>query len=194
MRGDIAPLEPRKGLLFIMQRFWNKVHKLPGDDACWIWQASLNSGGYGQFRFDGKVRRAHQVSWKLEKGQWAPYLCHTCDTPACVNPAHLYEGDNQGNMDDKYKRGRSNHRTKYSNHLVRRIRRMYAVGFSSTYIIEQLQLPNSTVHNILNGNTRRSAGGPIRQPGQRYYGNRFKKTDSQNRRSVNRPLTMSQKS
>jgi len=156
-----------------MDRFWNKVRKLPGSDSCWIWIAGKDRYGYGQFKLDGKVKRAHQVSWKLQQGSWAPYLCHTCDNRACVNPAHLYPGTSQSNMDDKYNRGRAGHPVKYSDHLVRRIRREYATRLSSDAIARKYDIPKATVLDILNGKTRRAAGGPIRDRVSRYWSNRF---------------------
>lgn len=30
-------------------RFWKKVTKLNGDNACWVWTSARNYGGYGQF-------------------------------------------------------------------------------------------------------------------------------------------------
>ena len=32
--------------------------------------------------------------------------CHTCDTPACVNPEHLFVGTRSDNMKDAGKKGR----------------------------------------------------------------------------------------
>lgn len=156
-----------------MERFWNKVNKLPGIDACWLWAAGLNSGGYGQFKLNGKVLRAHQVSWKLQKGWWSAYLCHTCDNNACVNPDHLYDGTPRSNMDDKYNRGRASHPIKYSDHIVRRIRREYATRLSSSQIAEKYNLPKATVIHILNGDVRKDAGGPIRDRSVRYWSNRY---------------------
>jgi len=31
-------------------------------------------------------------------------ICHRCDVPACVNPAHLYEGARRENMQDAAKK------------------------------------------------------------------------------------------
>ncbi len=72
-------------------RFWAKVDKQGGND-CWNWTASLNvRDGYGQFRLDGSVRRAHIVSYELEVGPVPAGLVldHTCRNRACVNPSHL---------------------------------------------------------------------------------------------------------
>ncbi len=155
-----------------MERFWNKVQKLPGVDACWIWIAGKDRYGYGQFKLDGKVLRAHQVSWKIEKGEWAPYLCHTCDNRACVNPAHLYPGNSTTNKRDQVLRGRG-WAVKYPDHLIRRVRREYFVGLSSYKIAAKYSIPKETVKSILNGDIRKHAGGPIRDRGTRYLTNAY---------------------
>ena len=170
-----------------MDRFWNKVHKAPGVNSCWIWTASKDRHGYGQFKLDGMVKRAHQVSWKIHKGEFSPYLCHSCHNRACVNPEHLYEGSHASNMRDKQDRGLS--WSKYSDDLVVRIRRVHALGISSTHISKEMNIPKRTVLCILNGTSCTSTGGPIRDGSSRTYGNRFKNSQSENPRSAARFLT-----
>lgn len=156
-----------------MKRFWDKVDKRPGVDSCWLWTASKNRDGYGQFKLDGKVVRAHQVSWKLEKGVWASYLCHTCHIPACVNPNHLYEGDNKSNGRDKAARSLS--WSKYSETVVVSLRIEYQNGLSSNELSIKYKIPKKTVCMILNGELCREMGGPIKEKGSRYKGNRYKR-------------------
>lgn len=91
------------------QRFWSKVAKGP---ACWLWTGSRDHFGYGQISIRlapgrHQPRRAHVISYELAHGttggQW---VLHTCDTPHCVNPGHLYLGDHKKNMEDAQARGR----------------------------------------------------------------------------------------
>jgi hypothetical protein len=90
----------------IAEMFWRKVDKAL--DGCWLWQAGKNHYGYGWFRLDGKMVYAHRYSWELANGPIPAGLevCHHCDTPACVNPAHLFVGTHSDNMRDCVRKGR----------------------------------------------------------------------------------------
>ena len=86
--------------------FWGKVIK--GAD-CWIWQGSTISGGYGNFRVRGGHMLVHRFSWELEHGMSIVGkldVCHHCDNPPCVNPAHLFLASHKSNMLDAAKKGR----------------------------------------------------------------------------------------
>lgn len=50
---------------------------------------------------------AHKVAWTYTNGDPGE-LCvlHRCDNRVCVNPAHLFLGTKQDNVDDMYKKGR----------------------------------------------------------------------------------------
>jgi hypothetical protein len=71
-------------------RFLEKVKKDP-DTGCWIWQSSLNTNGYGQFRLKGKIRKAHRAAWLIFRGPIPKgmTLDHKCRNIKCVNPKHL---------------------------------------------------------------------------------------------------------
>lgn len=91
-------------------RFWTKVQK---SDGCWIWIGAKTHGGYGVIRdcgSDGKLLRAHRVSWEIANGQPLPSsldACHTCDTPSCVNPSHIFPGTAVDNARDMVQKGRA---------------------------------------------------------------------------------------
>lgn len=73
-------------------RFWSKVDRT---DACWIWTASCQPTGYGQFmvRENGKSKNkyAHRVSYELSFGPIPDglHIDHLCRNRKCVRPEHL---------------------------------------------------------------------------------------------------------
>jgi hypothetical protein len=74
-----------------VERFWGKADTSAGPDACWLWRASRERGGYGMFHLDGKKRLAHRVAYELAIGPVPEGLVldHLCRTRDCVNPKHL---------------------------------------------------------------------------------------------------------
>lgn len=69
---------------------------------CWMWQGGTNSDGYGKIYFQGRSHLAHRVMAAFTFGQFDQRLrvCHTCDVPQCINPAHLFLGTQSQNMRD----------------------------------------------------------------------------------------------
>lgn len=81
---------------------------------CWNWAKSKNKRGYGYIgvgsqKTEHKAKLAHRVSAWLFLNidlDSALEVCHTCDTPSCVNPDHLFVGTHADNMRDMFAKGR----------------------------------------------------------------------------------------
>jgi len=85
------------------------------ESGCWIWMGSTTQKGYGDIKYDKKHHRAHRLSYELHNGAIEDGLmvCHSCDTPSCINPEHLFMGTAQDNTDDMVKKGRQNFYNRY---------------------------------------------------------------------------------
>jgi hypothetical protein len=91
------------------ERFWSKV-QTAGPSDCWLWVSPRKTPyGYGLLSMGrGKNIVAHRFSWELHNGPIPDgrWVLHHCDNPPCVNPAHLFLGDNRANYLDSVAKGR----------------------------------------------------------------------------------------
>ncbi len=128
-------------------RFLSYVEKT---NSCWVWKGAMHRKGYGKLCFRGnKTAVASRVSYELFKGaiEEEMLVCHTCDTPACVNPDHLWLGSHKENMIDMVQKGRQ-----YSiltPHQVFKIRKLFKEGVKNSQLMELFNITASQVSNIV---------------------------------------------
>ena len=122
-----------------------------------IKNASYDAKGYGQIQTPGRTVKAHRHVWEECFGLIPDGLCicHHCDNPACVNPAHLFLGTHADNMRDMREKGRvrrgSKHpRSKLTEDDVRAIR---LSALSNAELARRYQVTEPSIHQIV---TRRT--------------------------------------
>ena len=79
------------------------------DGECLIWTGARDRDGYGVIGIGRDSQyRAHRVAFELAHGAIPAglFVCHACDVPACVNPAHLFLGTARDNTQDMLRKGR----------------------------------------------------------------------------------------
>jgi hypothetical protein len=78
----------------------------------------MSRSGYGKFsRGHSRHVPAHRESWKAHHGDIpaGAWVLHKCDTPACINPDHLFLGDVRINSADMAAKGRSQQGERHHN-------------------------------------------------------------------------------
>ena len=99
-----------KRCLGIENRFWSKVDKSGGPNACWPWKAARTMKDYGRFQLGGHWFQASRMAYMLTTHR--PLLekmaCHNCpggDNPRCCNPKHIFPGTYKEHARDTKKKG-----------------------------------------------------------------------------------------
>lgn len=117
-----------------------------------------------EFQKQGKTprplrRKAHRVAFELEHGEGSAdgwLVCHHCDNPLCVNPAHLFLGTPKQNSDDRESKGRGNrqggNRKLGPKHVVA-IRERAALGESYESIAKRFGVTSGNVSAIVTRKT-----------------------------------------
>jgi hypothetical protein len=116
------------------ERFWKRVEKGGGPDACWLWTGPLSGCGYGKTGESAfgqrRVLRANRAALEMVAGPLplGMMALHTCDVRTCVRNdepgiyvvrgiarprwGHLWMGNHRDNMADMATKGRGKHTLK----------------------------------------------------------------------------------
>lgn len=155
--------------------FWKRTQK-KSDDECWKWIGTVNPDGYGNPKIrllSGRFRSvsAHRLSYALFRGKISKRMCvcHTCDNPSCVNPAHLWLGTHQENIADRDRKGRhvpspgSKHgNSKLTEDQVLEIRRLYSTGdWTQRKLAECFLVSREAIAPIVQGTRWKHVSGEI---------------------------------
>jgi hypothetical protein len=142
-----------------IELFWSRVDRSGGADACWLWTRGKDKDGYGVVQPGGRKGRlqyAHRVAFFVTHGRWPQPCClHSCDTPACVNPTHLFEGTNRDNIRDRDRKGRNARGerigiSKLTEAQVREIRERHASGATYKQLALDYGVNRSLIWPIVN--------------------------------------------
>ncbi len=100
----------------------------------------------------------HRLSWDIAHPDDpippAKVICHRCDNPPCVNPAHLFVGSRADNLKDMYKKqrhsyGEDHYQAKLSEKDVLEIRANTTATFRG--LAAQYGVDNGTISAIRYG-------------------------------------------
>lgn len=150
----------------VAERFWARVD-VGGPHECWEWKRPPQYDGYGKFWVWGQSFLAHRVSYRLAFGPipYGLFVCHRCDNPPCVNPAHLFVGTPTDNARDRQQKGRgkapylvgeANGQTRLTDAQVSELRRRYVSGaVTQVQLAREFGVTRKTVGRITGGRTRR---------------------------------------
>lgn len=132
------------------------------NDECWVWTKSRVTDGYGNVMMNRRHTSAHRIAFQLGKGDIPAglFVCHSCDNPPCINPAHLHIGTNADNLRECRDRGRhkshimpgeANPIAKLDNTAVNEIRELLRMGLSHRKIAALFGICPQNVSKIKNG-------------------------------------------
>jgi hypothetical protein len=140
-----------------VERVWFRLEGVAASN-CWIWVGAKSPVGYGLI-WSGfwtasgsqELLGSHRVAWVLEFGEIpaGALVLHRCDRRACVNPRHLFLGDQAENQADAVEKGRKAKKLDWRQ--VLRIRELAEAGRPGVEIAELFDVSPATISKISAG-------------------------------------------
>lgn len=125
---------------------------------CHNWTRAKTGSGYGAIVINQRTLCAHRIAFELANGPIDDdaLVLHSCDNPACVNPAHMRLGTHEDNMNDKIVRsrvpaGESHYHSKATKEQVIEIMRLFSEGKTGKEITDITGLSKGIVYNVKYG-------------------------------------------
>jgi hypothetical protein len=133
----------------ILAPFYSRIIKT--DKGCWEYQIG-KSGRYCRIMVNYKVYGAHVYSWILTNGKIPRWLwvLHRCDNPPCINPKHLFLGNQSDNIIDCVLKGR-HAATKLNPEKVKEIRKKIDFGEGIRKLGREFGVCHKTIYEIKKG-------------------------------------------
>lgn len=129
-------------------------------NGCWRWQGATRDGGYAVVYPNNRQKRLTRLV--LEERLGVPLLqhaLHRCANAWCVNPEHLYAGDDRDNAFDVFAHGKVltghlHHAAKATSEKVEKAKQLREAGHTLQSIADKLGVSTGCIHNWLNGKKR----------------------------------------
>jgi hypothetical protein len=125
------------------------------DTGCHLYTLGKVGNGYGTIGIGGNSYLTHRVAYLLAHPDEAisrkDYICHSCDTPACINPDHLFKSDCKGNLQDAAAKGRLHSDPKLSDNEVMDLRQRWQAGESMTSLMKDFGIDPRCLVRIVKG-------------------------------------------
>jgi len=139
---------------------------------CWEWTGGT-SHEYGTFRvhevWGNLPVYTHRASYLVHKGPIPVgiLVCHSCDNPPCINPKHLFLGDDLANLSDMAAKDRScfgerNGQARLTEEDIEEIRALRKAGWKQKDIAIRFGICDPHVSDIIRGKRWRRASGETR--------------------------------
>lgn len=145
-----------------LRRFWAKVDysTTPGD--CWTWKGGRTADGYGVFamrrgrKWQNVLATRVSVLLATDADPYPLQVLHRCDNPRCVNPEHLFLGDQRENLRDCYAKGRArnlhgaqHYNARLTEAQVSTVRQQVRVRGDQARLARELGVSPSTINDIV---------------------------------------------